>query len=444
MNYRNQILQGNSLDLLPTLPENSVDTIFTSPPYWGLREYETKEVDWANGWTGELGREPTPAMYTENLCKIMDATRHALKPEGSLWVNLDDSMAKKKLDKVSRKSLVGIPARFQIAMIERGWVCRNMIIWHKPDVKPESATDRYTRDYEHLFLFSQDNKTLFWVNSVTGQFVTKQPLGIQGIEDSDWRWVTCRGCWGKGCNKCKDLGKKKRTYWEGKDYYFEQQFEAYAPNSDVSYRKIIRAMKQYDTKEPYKDNMPYAGVSLKDYEGTGAETPKDVKNRILQSMANDARPGRNKRTVWSIHCENYKGAHFAVFPIKLAEAVIKAACPRYVCSGCGKPRLKLYNTKSVATRPGKESKYPSEIRSETLRKRTVRIVEGATYSDCGCKMKWEPGVIMDLFFGSGTVGVAALNLGRQYLGLELNPKFVKLAEERITEETKQGRLLKHI
>jgi len=367
-NILNTIIQGNTLEVLKNIPDNSINMVITSPPYWGLRCYNTNPQVWdgdenckhewnteiirkrTNGdvpgknsliakcrpndivnrpdiisntcikcgaWKGELGSEPTYEMYINHLIQIFDEVKRILKDDGTCWVNLGDSYAgsnqgagvnapsgkqatnrgtnymnsktHKSLLKncgIKAKSLIGIPDRFKIAMIDREWICRNDIIWHKPNAMPESVRDRFTDDYERLFFFVKNKK-----------------------------------------------------------YYFEQQFEPMKAESEERYKYAFGASK----KMKIMRNINGSPEGIKDF--------KQYK-------------GRNKRTVWSISTKSFKGAHFAVFPEELIETPIKAGCP-------------------------------------------------------------ENGIVMDIFMGSGTTAVVAQKLNRNYIGIELNPEYIKIAENRI-------------
>jgi site-specific DNA-methyltransferase (adenine-specific) len=163
---KNVILQGNSLDVLKTLPDNLIDSCITSPPYWNLRDY---------GQDKQLGNEAHFKDFVNNLCDVFDEVRRVLKPTGTLFVNLGDTYGTQsggmagsfvepkyghtetrniRLPNVSmHKSLCMIPERFAIEMIDRGWTLRNQIIWHKPNQMPTSANDRFTVDFEKVFFF---------------------------------------------------------------------------------------------------------------------------------------------------------------------------------------------------------------------------------------------------------------------------------------------------
>ena len=185
-----------------------------------------------------------------------------------------------KID-IKSKSLVGIPDRFKIKMIDKGFICRNEIVWHKPNQMPSSVKDRFTVDFEKFYFFTKNTK-----------------------------------------------------------YYFEQQLEPYISKENHELRN--------------KNSEKYEGTNLfsdggRDYYSQG---------------------GRNKRCVWSINTKPLKEAHFAIYPEELIETPIKACCP-------------------------------------------------------------ENGIVMDIFFGSGTTGVVAKKLNRNYLGIELNSEYIKIAEKRL-------------
>lgn len=214
--FVNRITCGEVRATLKRLPNASVDCVVTSPPYWSLRDY---------GAAGQLGQEPTLEEYVGRLADVFDEVRRVLKPTGTCWVNLGDSFVgagaarhlggvdpkKRKLgpqrhaepsglaQSVPAKCLAMIPSRFAIEMTRRGWILRNEIIWWKPNAMPSSVTDRFTVDFEKLFLFV-----------------------------------------------------KSKQYW------FLTQYEPYAPSSDVRYHQALRARKVYDIKAPYRANTAYA------------------------------------------------------------------------------------------------------------------------------------------------------------------------------------------
>ena len=144
----NNILVGDCLLKLKELPTSSVDCIVTSPPYWGLRDYDV---------AGQLGNEPTFAEYLEKLAVIFRECRRVLKDTGTLWINLGD--------KYLNKQLLGLPWRVAFALQDDGWVLRQDIIWSKPNAMPESVTDRCTKSHEYIFMFAKTAKNYSYDNT---------------------------------------------------------------------------------------------------------------------------------------------------------------------------------------------------------------------------------------------------------------------------------------
>ncbi|MFR9538462.1 MAG: site-specific DNA-methyltransferase [Rikenellaceae bacterium] len=150
---QNKIHNIDALSGLRMLPDNSIDCIVTSPPYFQMRDYGISDVEWGDGWSGQLGQEPTRDLFVAHLIEIFEECKRVLKPSGTLWVNLADSY--------NNKSLCNIPNKFADEMIQSGWILRNEIIWHKPSCIPSSAKDRMTNNFEKLFFFSKSTKYHF-------------------------------------------------------------------------------------------------------------------------------------------------------------------------------------------------------------------------------------------------------------------------------------------
>lgn len=122
--------------------------------------------------------------------------------------------------------------------------------------------------------------------------------------------------------------------------------------------------------------------------------------------------GKNPGDVWTIATANYRGAHFATYPQGLAERAVLAGCPARVCAQCHTPWKR---------------------RSERHVEHGDRLLAtGILQPQCACKPAWQPGLVLDPFIGSGTTALAAEDLDRDWLGIELNPDFAAMAQERIT------------
>ena len=305
-----ELLQGDCLQQLATLPAASVQCCVTSPPYWGLRDY---------GTPGQLGLEATPDEYVANMVAVFRAVRRVLRDDGTLWLNLGDSYAgnsnntrgegagggkergkamgfgtlpqKKDYDGIKPKDLVGIPWRVAFALQADGWYLRQDIIWHKPNPMPESVTDRCTKAHEYIFLLTKSARYFYDANAIREPHV----------------WAT----------DARNDGQR-HTYSDG------------AKHNQV---------------DPKRQRTKTDCVSFHPL-------------------------GRNKRSVWTVTTKPFKGAHFATFPPDLIEPCILAGSA-----------------------------------PDTL--------------------------VLDPFSGAGTTGVVAVQHGRRYIGIELNPDYLEMSRKRI-------------
>ena len=179
---------GDSLDILRTLPDQSVDCCVTSPPYFGLRDYGTE---------GQYGLEASPAEYVETMRALFAEVRRVLADDGTLWLNLGDTyysgkgaavgpdkkqparrgyirpVDKSGADWAKPKSLLGIPWRVAFALQDDGWILRNEIIWSKPNAMPESVTDRLSSRHEHLFMLTKSRRYWFDLDPIREPHVSE-------------------------------------------------------------------------------------------------------------------------------------------------------------------------------------------------------------------------------------------------------------------------------
>lgn len=168
-----QILTGDSLEILPTLEEEAIQCCVTSPPYWGLRDYDHPS---------QIGAESSPELYVENLVAIFRQVWRVLKKDGTLWLNVGDGYArnggtgnhgpnalvgntKKLIQKrnckvpecwgLKDRDLMGLPWRVAFALQEDGWILRSRITWVKKTAMPESVKNRPTSATEEIFLLTK-------------------------------------------------------------------------------------------------------------------------------------------------------------------------------------------------------------------------------------------------------------------------------------------------
>jgi DNA modification methylase len=169
------ILQGDALEMQKSLPDESVNCVLTSPPYWRQRDYKI---------VGQVGLEKTPEEYTDSLVKVFRESRRVLADDGSFWLNIGEKWASggnggggsfmaqrseawshAKESKGWRnpppgykdKDIVGIPWMLAFALRADGWYLRQCNIWAKPNCMPESVTDRSTVSHEYVFHLTKSN-----------------------------------------------------------------------------------------------------------------------------------------------------------------------------------------------------------------------------------------------------------------------------------------------
>lgn len=339
----NQIINADAIAGLETLPDESINCVITSPPYWGLRDYEVE---------GQLGLEKTPEEYVLKMVETFRECWRVLKKDGTLWLNLGDSYANSgkgaasypenaKLYKQGTnkgmlgtkavnlkmpvgykpKDLIGIPWMVAFALRTDGWYLRQDIIWHKPNPMPESVTDRCTKSHEYIFLLSKSVKYYFTpIMEIATGYDGRKDILMNGFYPTDV--------------KAQSIASKGHERWNKKIHK-----SAYTPGQQP-HSKALKRMN---------------GESDPEY------------------------PTRNKRSVWTVATQPFKEAHFAMFPENLITDCILAGCP-------------------------------------------------------------EGGIVLDPFMGSGTIALVALKHDRNFIGIELNSAYVKIAEKRIEYQLNQGKL----
>jgi site-specific DNA-methyltransferase (cytosine-N4-specific) len=174
------LIQGDAASILAKMPDKTVQTVVTSPPYWSLRDY---------GIEGQIGLEDSIEGYLDHLTSVFEEVRRVLKDDGTLWLNIGDSYTSggrtwRAPDKknparamsirpptpegLKPKDLIGVPWRLAFKLQQAGWYLRSDIIWNKPNCQPESVGDRPTRSHEYIFLLSKSEKYYYDVKAVKG------------------------------------------------------------------------------------------------------------------------------------------------------------------------------------------------------------------------------------------------------------------------------------
>jgi DNA modification methylase len=391
---------GDVRTVLASLPDGSVQTCVTSPPYFGLRDY---------GHEGQLGLEPTPDAYVAGMVAVFREVRRVLRDDGTLWLNIGDSYAgswgnqgRKEERGTQRpinggmltpvhdgrypttgsntgaipegatykaKDLLGIPWLVAFALRADGWYLRSDIIWAKPNPMPESVTDRPTKAHEYVFLLTKSARYYYDAAAIQEDAARPERAG-------------------------KPLG-----YWGG-------------PNS------IARAA--VDGRAPTGNE--------------GARTP------VVGATS------RNARTVWSIATQPYSGAHFATMPEELARRCILAGSSAKACEHCGAPwervtsrgdvtaptfkPLAIAESGSLPDGPGIHRNMGGRYQ-KWLDENPMVTTGWQPTCACADNTGRGKGVVLDPFGGSGTTAAVAVGHGRSAIHIDLNPAYIELARTRI-------------
>jgi DNA modification methylase len=478
-----EILTGDCFRLVKTLPTASVHCIVTSPPYFGLRDYGTTPRVWGgrkhchhkcgapltkrggsqtqghnsqrhgrhnveaqrtaraqqgefcrkcDAWRGSFGQEPTTDLYVAHLVTLFRRLRRVLRDDGTVWLNLGDSycggggyapeapvnMQRQKLLRAGHssdargfslgkklaqrniaggvrpagdlkvKDLCGIPWLVALALRADGWYLRADIIWAKPNPMPEAVTDRTTRAHEYIFMLS------------------------------------------------------KRAH-----YFYDAEA--------IKEPSVMHPQHRYTKREDHPKGDAGRGAHRRPEGGT-------------------AYNGRNRRSVWTITTQPFKAAHFAVYPEELVAPCIQAGTSEHgCCPKCGTPWERVIErTAPSVYRQLADEGYGWEQQQRHAHARGCDLKGGGVPSGgqtrtrrgtsphlgsaqvrqrgwragckCGRTREPVPCTVLDPFNGAGTTGAVALKLRRRYVGIELNPKYVTLAERRLRHaaRTPQAQLAK--
>lgn len=190
---------GDALTVMAEMPDESVDCVVTSPPYWGMRDY---------GIAGQYGLEPTVEQYVDRLRAVFAEARRLLAADGTLWLNLGDvyggswnnylatgstAPSGREPRRQHRghhfppqstqrpKNLLGVPWRVALALTEDGWTLRNAVVWHKPNPMPESVRDRLATSYELVFLFARSRRYWFDLDAIREPPMGRNPGDVWSI-----------------------------------------------------------------------------------------------------------------------------------------------------------------------------------------------------------------------------------------------------------------------
>ncbi len=422
---KHKIICGHVADVLKTFPDESIDTVVTSPPYWGLRSYLPDDHP---DKQKEIGLEPTLDLYINHLIEVMSELKRILKRTGVIFWNHGDcyggslqGWGAKQPSKTGFQKPAGIDERYikgkppnanitpkcmalqnyrfiLRCVDELGLILRNVIIWHKPNHMPSSVKDRFTSSYEPVFMLVKNRNYWFDLDAVR----------LPHKESSRKRVLRAVS--------------NKHKYLNHPEYSGGGGINKPRPNRRKLSIKFSELFDKPDREYHREQNM---AISQYQY----AEGDYLVVN--LHPL------GGNPGDVWSIPTQGFSGAHFATFPEKLVEPLIKCSCPQWICKKCGKARERIIKTK---LKNRNENIVPSTVSSVKVSRAGDSIHYNIGWTDCGCNAGWEAGIVLDPFAGSGTVGIVAEKLRRNSILIDLNKEYCEMAYRRIKKVAAQTKL----
>jgi len=450
---------GHALEVLAQLPEECVQMVCTSPPYWGLRKYSgeqdivwgdnhcehewgkllapihagqvpqtktganTRESSSADGgssptgqfcslcgaWRGAYGLEPTPELYCAHTIEILRAIRRVLKPSGVVFWNIGDSYASGK------------------------GTCFN------PGGGEHSLEGHAHLKDNAAYPLNRGNKSTLEASNLKPKDLCLIPFRVALSAQSDGWWVRSVIIWSKS-NPMPESVKDRPT--ESHEYIL----------------MLTKSAKYYwdmeAVREPLGEDNAFIRPSKLGYNDKwfGTNLGANHLGRLrAETSINPA--GRNIRTVWEINTQPYPEAHFATFPEKIPERCILAATSeKGNCSKCGKPWVRIvkrHETLPVKDYEGKCSTLDEQHGSRRIQGNVRAWREAGGDHDnpfpppetlgwqptCSCEAPSEPPVVLDPFSGSGTTLWVAKRLGRRAIGIDTSSEYCDLAIERNRQQS---------
>jgi len=425
-----KVLNGNCIEVLDQLPEKSVDSCITSPPYYGLRDYNTgkwiggdpdcphkrmtkisKDTDTGHknmyehgdvvgdaiyksvcpkcGATREdkqIGLEDSPEEYVESMVEVFRKVRRVLKDEGTVWLNLGDSYV---------------------------------------STHPTGTRDSDT-GWKHGEL-SQGYQAR--AGGAGGVFKVKDLMGIPwmvafALRADGW-YLRQDIIWHKPnpmpesvTDRCTKAHEYIFLLSKNAKYYFDNE----SIKEDAVYDKdlgILRSRKQAELNHPSIIKRQEIGID--------------------STSAGDGK--RNKRSVWTVTTKPFKGAHFAAFPPDLIQPCVLAGCPEKVCVECSTPYERKVESKRLKRNelPKDDPRYRPNTYEGSYKDINGKADAGYTETkdlglekQCQCETdETKSGTVLDPFGGAGTTGLVADRNDRNAILIELNDEYAEMARDRL-------------
>ena len=366
---KNILIIDDVINALKRIPDKSISTVVTSPPYWNLRDYKNEE---------QIGNELSPDLFVKKMVEIGNEILRVLKDDGAYFLNIGDTYV--------NQSLQMIPQKIAIEMQKYGWLIRNQIVWYKPNHMPSPVKKRFSNTYEVIFFFTKNDwekEVYFDIDSIRVPHKSsfKEQLS-KNVNDS------------KFYSETKNLGASPaaRMVVNGNRYIVKRNIIASQKeicNYLLSYMKKINISKsglinilgndykykvghwfRLDAGRSYPSKNDW--IKLKKILKFCNKYDKQMTEEYTELQSIKAHPkGRNPGDLFISNTAKSKYKHYAVFPESIPELAIKSTCPQY-------------------------------------------------------------GIVLDPFAGTGTTGVVAQRMKRQFVLIDIQRDFAHIIKERLT------------
>lgn len=409
-----QLLEGDVIERLADLPDESIQCVVTSPPYWGLRDY---------GVEGAGGLEATLQEHLDWIVRVFREVRRVLRSDGTLWLNYGDAYAgsygnqgRKKEGTQRERSGRSIQS-FGDGHWQHDDTCD---LDEDCTCNPSWVGGKYASGGTRTGALDK--------HGLAAKQRLMLPARVALALQADGWWIRSEIVWAKGVSFCPSYSGScmPSSVWDRPTDSHEM---VYLLTKQGRYFYDADAVREDKDKPTRRDGSTNFGGTRAFESGDGIGF------------------GRNLRTVWTINPKGYAEAHFATFPPALVKPCLMAGTSeKGACSECGAP------WRRVVERVGgpQGSHVPHSRENPQGRPDTAQKVYGSDlsnrYREHGYAKRettgWEPTcahadaptrpcMVLDPFNGSGTTGAVAVENGLSYVGIELNPEYLKLARKRI-------------
>jgi DNA modification methylase len=374
------LFAGAAETVLAQLPDESANTLLTSPPYWSVRDYEH---------SNQLGLEGELDDYVERLVKVFREVHRVLTPDGTAWLNIGDTYFSKTITVKGKppptgwkrnKQLSLVPFRVALALEDEGWWVRNVAVWNKTNAMPSSVQDRLTNAWEPVFLLAKSDRYYFNLDAIRVPHTTDDAIertratsgnarGKAEGQDELRRWLN---------------SPRHRATIDGVKEVIRRPNAPDAVELAAYLKAALRREKRsidwvaetlglpfertrhYFRTDEIGSRLPPPEVweQLKELLNLGDEYDEQMRVEQGDNVFRNHPLGRNPSDVQSFPVAPGTADHYAVMPLRLAEFALRATLP-------------------------------------------------------------DNGVVLDPFMGSGTTGVAARSLGGRFVGIEIQPKYMR-------------------